>query len=1399
MRRLVVLVVLLGVMFGLDALKIESTGKDPLTLAAIGFVLLAAFTVAELGSTLTLPRVTGYILSGVVLGPFVTNILSRDVVTEMRMFNTLALGLIAVGAGLELDVKQIIKIWRTLVSTIVIKVVLVGAMVGGTFYGLQTVFGSLELDGRAQILAVTLVFAALSVGTSPAIALAVMNENRAKGRLMDLVLGAAVLKDLVVVICLAVAVAVSRSLMGTSGGDESVLVLVSTELGFSILAGGILGGLLIGYIRFVRAEMLLFVAAMILVVSEVGKVLHLELLLVFITAGFVVRNFSKYEHELMAPVQLVALPVFVVFFTNAGAGIDLAATWRVFPIALALCAARAVGYIIASRLGGQLGGENDYVRKNAWLGYLPQAGVTLGLVGLAAMQLPGVGPSITALGMAVVALNLLVGPVTLRKALKGAGEIPESIDEHEEKPVTLAPPGADAEVALTAPPLPDAEARLEAMLEQMRTPSLDGLIRELYAQLDVAARGFSSERLLPWTRAFGQSTERIGVGSGERVTQIEKWASEPHTADVLERVEACRSLYRSLRQALRRCPEEAVVVLEDHNRKVAKGDGFRLRWRKRGRSLQRILSFGKRGGHRRVPVRLIVRRELELRMAALSVSLLGLWCRAQAGVVQELRALAVEGGDTGDALRAVERRLELLLERFDADAKVAILSGLEAVVTPLGLVDGPAMSRKKIRYSEVDPQVRDMLRTLDTAGEAWRDALDADQGSLRLSVELAMIEAELSRSLEQSVLSPAATAFETIEAVVDSVRHQLSSVRDALPADRELTAEEREPLLEQCSKSCDDEVTRSLERGAARLRAAASAHLVAVEARAVIEGLPESILLARTDTPVLFASDPAEVRTRRVALRQAANVLVIERLLPGIDEQIRDMTTTVAKTAGLIRESADIASHALESHGAEATAEDREAMREAFERALTRLDEHLTALDEGIARASAGIRLGAETALDDLARLADEGDVVTAESGGVFARLIHRGRQALGPTLISVKERVRSASALVQRIGGSQISQDVLRRVGDKEMAAADIWEHARRYRAGDTAPTDYVRLFKLEPVREHRLFTAYETELREIIQCERAWLGGGGSSALLVGPRGSGRTSMLNLCELELSAPRLLRPQPIEWRREIGLVDAVAIELGARPRRQAVVRALQEVKTTVLLDDLEQWFSPDVRGLRELENFLDLVISTKESTFWLASVAKDALGLLEESVNVREPFSNLVALEPLRPEALANAVEGRHVLSGRRVQYPATFASGMLRRLRKTDDRLLYFSVLARVSEGNLSRALPTWLKSVGFDDDGNVTPQIHKTFSLGLPYITRFPAAVLGILVQLLRFGPMSEEELTRTLCLGITETRRHLHFLVAAGLVEPMASNKHALGVPADLRPLVFQSLRAMGAVP
>src|SRR5262245_6839956 len=123
MKKVAVVGALLGVMLLVDWLG-PSHASAAASLAGMGFVMLAAYAVAEIGTALSLPQVTGYILAGLALGPSIGGIISGELIGEMRMFNTLALGLIATSAGLELDVRQIARLMRTLLWTTLIKVVL---------------------------------------------------------------------------------------------------------------------------------------------------------------------------------------------------------------------------------------------------------------------------------------------------------------------------------------------------------------------------------------------------------------------------------------------------------------------------------------------------------------------------------------------------------------------------------------------------------------------------------------------------------------------------------------------------------------------------------------------------------------------------------------------------------------------------------------------------------------------------------------------------------------------------------------------------------------------------------------------------------------------------------------------------------------------------------------------------------------------------------------------------------------------------------------------------------------------------------------------------------------------------------------------------------------------------
>ena len=127
----------------------------------------------------------------------------------------------------------------------------------------------------------------------------------------------------------------------------------------------------------------MFIVAMILVTAKISEAIHLELLLVFIVAGIILRNFSKQEKVLHETLEKVSLPVFVVFFTNIGAGLDLSATWKFLPVAGLLFVARGLSFIAASRLAGHQHNESPSIQNKIWLGYFAhRRGVTLGLISI---------------------------------------------------------------------------------------------------------------------------------------------------------------------------------------------------------------------------------------------------------------------------------------------------------------------------------------------------------------------------------------------------------------------------------------------------------------------------------------------------------------------------------------------------------------------------------------------------------------------------------------------------------------------------------------------------------------------------------------------------------------------------------------------------------------------------------------------------------------------------------------------------------------------------------------------------------------------------------------------------------------------------------------------------------
>jgi Kef-type K+ transport system membrane component KefB len=428
LRQLAVVAVLFVIMTMMPKLVgLQAGAVNPVSMAAFGFIVLAAYTLGELAERIRLPHITGYLITGLICGPHILGMVDDQVVGDLELFNVLAVALIGLSAGGSLEIAKLrkgIKVIGGVIAGQFIAVMLgVGALVmllALPIPGLGLAF--LQDGGLGRAVAVALLMGTIAAAFSPAATIAVIHGVRAKGPVTDNVLGIAILNNVVVVAVFAAALAVAQRLAGASHGDTRLILELLTTLGGSIALGLGLGLALWLYLRFVGTHLLLLVVGLCFVVTHLAEQLGTEPVLAFIVAGFTFANASPRRDQLFAVVDRLAMPIYVVFFFVAGAGLHLDALAVLWPAALAVFAARLVSLWLGTRVGTQLTGGPDGLGRYGWMTFGPQAGIALSLAMVAGHAFGEWGATFETLAVATIGLNELVGPALLQTALGLTGE-----------------------------------------------------------------------------------------------------------------------------------------------------------------------------------------------------------------------------------------------------------------------------------------------------------------------------------------------------------------------------------------------------------------------------------------------------------------------------------------------------------------------------------------------------------------------------------------------------------------------------------------------------------------------------------------------------------------------------------------------------------------------------------------------------------------------------------------------------------------------------------------------------------------------------------------------------------------------------------------------------------------
>jgi hypothetical protein len=418
-----------------------------------------------------------------------------------------------------------------------------------------------------------------------------------------------------------------------------------------------------------------------------------------------------------------------------------------------------------------------------------------------------------------------------------------------------------------------------------------------------------------------------------------------------------------------------------------------------------------------------------------------------------------------------------------------------------------------------------------------------------------------------------------------------------------------------------------------------------------------------------------------------------------------------------------------------------------------------------------------------------EHDGSASIEAGLFgwAGLLQRpqGRRFLSRTIVALARRKAREGARRTGLWVSDRVDRALESTGGKIPARPVLQPVIRRSTLADTLalpalrigslPPMYRLLFRIAPVEDPRFLVGRNKELAGLEQAVRDWESGRFAACLVVGARGSGKTSLLNCAAKEIFAghdlvrgqfeDRLLRGEEIDAfvRRLLGIEADVDLET-----------ALAGARRILVLEESERTYLRKPGGFDAARYLIHLIHRTASTTLWVIGLNDKALRVLDAGAQFRRGFSHRFNAASVSREDTEKAILERHRLSGLRLEFAQPPAEDpRVSRLKswiglQDSPQKLFFDSLFQQSEGVLRSAFQLWLSSI--DGVAGETLRIRQPLDPAFAALRNELAQEDHFtLLAIQEHGSLTYQELAEVLCESDGLSRSRMERLSALGLIE------------------------------
>ncbi len=397
-------------------------------ISALAVILVAALIGGRFATFCRIPRVTGYLLAGLLVGPSFAEIfhfpqlITHGALHELRLISDVALALILMNIGGQLRTENLRRWKQRIAFFSLTEVTLTGLLVGGSIFIanqflVQHVVAGMTLEHTSLLFGVFT--GTISIATAPAATLMVVREYEAEGPVTRLVLTLVSLNNLFSVFAFSIA---AQLLVAPEGG----LLTIAYQLCVPLFLGGSIGFIVSLWAQRMEltSEYKILMLGGVTATAVISRFIGLEPLLSCMALGMILADSSPRWDRLVKALNEIDYPLYVVFFVLAGANLHIDTLAHIGLLGVAYVLARTCGKLMGASLGARFGSFGQ--REQTWVGMtlLAQAGMAIGLAATLAKQWPEGGKLIETIILGSVVVFELFGPLAVRFGLVKAGEVP---------------------------------------------------------------------------------------------------------------------------------------------------------------------------------------------------------------------------------------------------------------------------------------------------------------------------------------------------------------------------------------------------------------------------------------------------------------------------------------------------------------------------------------------------------------------------------------------------------------------------------------------------------------------------------------------------------------------------------------------------------------------------------------------------------------------------------------------------------------------------------------------------------------------------------------------------------------------------------------------------------------